>query len=286
MKSYVKLMRPQHWVKNVLIFLPVFFNGSVFKGNVMGKLFLGFLAFSLCASLIYVINDICDVEKDRMHEKKKYRPIASGEVSIPAAVVFAVVLGVCSELFLYLADGIKSGANVCLILYLVLNIAYSSGLKNRPIIDIMLLASGFVIRVLFGAQISNVVPSQWLILTIMMFSLYMGLGKRRNEWRKSTELGTETRAVLKYYTYELLNRYMLVSMVLGLVFYAYWCAGITASTLMIWTLPLVIAILMKYEMIIETDSYGDPVDVLLSDKYLIALVLLYVILICLFMYVI
>ena len=67
MKSYVKLMRPQHWVKNVLIFLPVFFNGSVFKGNVMGKLFLGFLAFSLCASLIYVINDICDVEKDRMH---------------------------------------------------------------------------------------------------------------------------------------------------------------------------------------------------------------------------
>ena len=123
-------------------------------------------------------------------------------------------------------------------------------------------------------------------LTIMMFSLYMGLGKRRNEWRKSTELGTETRAVLKYYTYELLNRYMLVSMVLGLVFYAYWCAGITASTLMIWTLPLVIAILMKYEMIIETDSYGDPVDVLLSDKYLIALVLLYVILICLFMYVI
>ena len=180
----------------------------------------------------------------------------------------------------------KSGANVCLILYLVLNIAYSSGLKNRPIIDIMILASGFVIRVLFGAQISNVVPSQWLILTIMMFSLYMGLGKRRNEWRKSTELGTETRAVLKYYTYELLNRYMLVSMVLGLVFYAYWCAGITASTLMIWTLPLVIAILMKYEMIIETDSYGDPVDVLLSDKYLIALVLLYVILICLFMYVI
>lgn len=92
MKSYVKLMRPQHWVKNVLIFLPVFFNGSVFKGNVMGKLFLGFFAFSLCASLIYVINDICDVEKDRMHEKKKYRPIASGEVSIPAAVVFAVVL--------------------------------------------------------------------------------------------------------------------------------------------------------------------------------------------------
>ena len=156
-------MRPQHWVKNVLIFLPVFFNGSVFKGNVMGKLFLGFLAFSLCASLIYVINDICDVEKDRMHEKKKYRPIASGEVSIPAAVVFAVVLGVCSELFLYLADGMKSGANVCLILYLVLNIAYSSGLKNRPIIDIMILASGFVIRVLFGAQISNVVPSQWLI---------------------------------------------------------------------------------------------------------------------------
>lgn len=286
MKNYAKLMRPQHWVKNALIFLPVFFNGSVFDWNIMCKLILGFFSFSFCASLIYIINDICDVEKDRQHEKKKFRPIASGKVSIRSATVLAVFLGICSEILVYFASGIISGANVCLVIYLGLNIAYSTGLKNRPIIDVMILASGFVLRVLYGSQVAGIDASQWLILTIMMFSLYMGLGKRRNEWKKSAELGTETRAVLKYYSYELLNRYMLISLVLGLVFYAYWCAGITTSKLMIWTLPLVIAILMKYEMIIGNDSYGDPVDVLLSDRYLIAMVLIYVVVVCTLLYVV
>ena len=284
MKSYVKLMRPQHWVKNILIFLPAFFNGSIFELEVIRKLILGFFAFSCCASLVYVMNDICDVEKDRQHEKKRFRPIASGEVSVRAAVFLAICSGICSEVLLYFAGGIRSGANVCLIIYLCLNVAYSFGLKNKPIIDVMILASGFVLRVLYGAQITDIMASQWLILTIMMVSLYMGLGKRRNEWKKSAELGTETRAVLKYYSYDLLNRYMLISLVLGLAFYAYWCAGITSSSLMIWTLPLVFAIIMKYEMIMESDSYGDPVDVLLSDRWLILLVLLYVIVVCILMY--
>lgn len=185
MKAYIRLMRPEHYIKNLLLVLPAFFAGSIFEANTLACLVFGFLAFSFAASSVYILNDIKDVEKDRKHEVKRNRPIAAGLVSCKEAVLLAVLLFILSQMIVFMmVHSLFDAANILLILYLLMNILYSFGLKNRPILDVMILATGFVLRVLFGGLIVDCIVSQWLCLTIMMFSLYMGLGKRRNELRK------------------------------------------------------------------------------------------------------
>lgn len=275
-KAYIRLMRPEHYMKNFLLVLPAFFAGSIFNVNTLIRLALGFAAFSCIASAVYIMNDIKDVEKDRQHEVKRNRPVASGLVSRKEAVLLAVILFFLSQMIvLVLLHSLLHAANLLLLTYFFINMVYSCGLKNNPIIDVMILAMGFVLRVLFGGFIVDCIVSQWLCLTIMMFSLYMGLGKRRNELRKVS--GGSTRKVLVSYTESFLNGNMFMSKTLGLMFYSLWSAFlVTKNNYMIWTVPLVMAILMKYELDIERDSFGDPVEVLLSDKVLIVLVLLYV----------
>lgn len=284
MKEYLKLMRVNHYLKNFLIFVPAFFAGVFFEITVLVKLILGFIALSFIASTVYIINDIKDVEKDRKHEIKKNRPIASGTISRISAILVAGILTVVSQIIvIFLKGSVFSSENLVLIAYLAINIAYRNGLKNKPILDVMILALGFVLRVILGSLISGCMISQWLCLTIMMFSLYMGLGKRRNEIRKVKN--ENTRNVLKYYTEDFLNGSMLMTKTLGLVFYALWSAFIVSnSAYMIWTVPLVMAILMKYELNIANDNFGDPVDVLLSDKSLIILVTAYLIIILIYIY--
>lgn len=274
MKDYLKLMRVHHWIKNVLILLPCFFAGKIFEKSIITDL-IGVLAFCLCASIVYIINDIKDVEKDKKHEVKKNRPIASGRVSVMAALIFATFLIAIVELLIYIVCGnIFNIENMVIFIYLLINIAYSFGLKNKPIVDVILLASGFVLRVIYGAALSDCIISQWFYVTIMMFSLYMGLGKRRNELRKVSD--GETRQVLKYYTDSFLSRNMLLCATLGMVFYSFWSAIVVAQKeYMIWTLPLVIAIFMRYELDLEQNNFGDPVEVILSDKLLIWLGFVY-----------
>jgi len=149
-------------------------------------------------------------------------------------------------------------------------------LKNVPIMDIAILVSGFLIRVIYGGVICNIEVSNWLYLTVMAISFYMGLGKRRNEIIKQ---GTESRKVLKFYNYEFLDKNMYMSLAITIVFYSLWCMdiGAVSNSLIniIWTVPLVLIICMKYSLDIEGDSLGDPVDVILSDKLLLGLALIY-----------
>lgn len=277
MKAYIRLIRPEHYIKNFLLVLPAFFAGNIFDVYTLIRLGLGFIVFSFAASTVYILNDIKDVEKDRRHEVKRNRPIASGLVSCTEAVILAILLFVFSQAIVFaIAHSLWHTANILLLLYVFINIIYSFGVKNKPIADVMILATGFVLRVLFGGLIVDCIVSQWLCLTIMMFSLYMGLGKRRNELRKIQ--GGNTRKVLKFYTESFLNGNMLMSKTLGLMFYSLWSALVVSkNNYMIWTVPLVLAILMKYDLDIEGDSFGDPVEVLLSDKGLVLMVLFYVI---------
>ena len=275
-KDYIKLARPKHWIKNILIFVPSLFGGTIFRRNIFTALLISFISFCLIASSIYYINDIKDVEKDRNHEIKKNRPIASGRIPIRNAVVVTIVLMVLafSIIAICFRGKVRIQAASVLAIYIGINLLYSSGLKDRPIIDVMILAAGFVLRVVYGSVVSNVAVSQWLLLTILMFSLYMGLGKRCNELRKVSD-GT-TRNVLKYYTDEYLSRIMLLTMALGLVFYSLWAAVVVKQgSIMVWTVPLVIAILMKYELDIGKDGFGDPVEVLTHDKWIFALLIIY-----------
>jgi len=281
MKEYLKLMRPKHYLKNLLLFLPIVFSSNLFNLQELIKVCMAFIVFCLISSIVYIINDVNDVENDRNHETKRNRPIASGKVSSTSALILAIVLFIISiSLNLYIFE-MKTNivANSILAIYLLLNILYSFGLKDKPIIDIVILVSGFLLRVLYGSTVIGVEISNWLYLTVIAGSFYLGLGKRRNEIKKQ---GTDSRAVLKYYTHNFLDKNMYVCLALSIVFYSLWC--VDANTIfrvqnnyLIWTVPAIMIIFMKYSLDIENDSYGDPVDVVTSDKVLLLLIVSYII---------
>lgn len=274
--NYIKLMRIHHCMKNLLIFFPIIFNGSFFEPVKLINAIVGFIAFSLLASTIYIINDIQDVDKDRLHPKKRYRPIASGAVTVSEGKCLAISLFCLSMLLNWQGQVILS--YIWLLLYWGLNVLYSKGLKNVPIIDIVILASGFLIRLVYGATITNIVISGWLYLTVLTAAFYMGLGKRRNELGKS-ERHTSSRGVLKYYNYAFLDKNMYMCLGLAEAFYALWAISLSKNTIMIWTVPIMIILAMKYSLDIEKDSDGDPVEVIIHDKALWGLCLIYAIIV-------
>ena len=268
MEKYLKLLRVKHYVKNVLVFLPMFFGGVIFEKYRIINACLGFMAFSLLSSVVYIINDYQDIEKDRNHPTKKNRPLANGTISKKNAIACAVVLLALIFPCAYYIDNYM--ASVYLILYLLLNVFYSMGLKNKPIIDVVILASGYVIRVLYGGLITSVEISKWLYLVIVTGSLYMGLGKRRNELRTQTD----TREVLRFYNERFLDKNMYVCIALVNVFYALWSIEMP-NPRMIWTVPIFMVLLMYYSLDVEGDSDGDPVEVIIHDKALIAIIIAY-----------
>ena len=174
MKDYIKLMRPKHYLKNGLILVPLFFSKEI---NILNKtidVLFAFLAFSFISSTIYIINDTMDAEKDRQHPKKCKRPIASGKISKKSAIIFSMFLFILSFTFHYFGNGNKlfSISTIYLIGYFFINLSYSLGLKNKPILDLVLLSAGFLLRVLYGGQIANVPISYWLYLIVITFSFY------------------------------------------------------------------------------------------------------------------
>ena len=235
--------------------------------------------FSLTASAVYVFNDLRDVESDRMHEVKCHRPIASGKVSeIEAKGVLLLLIVIVLGVHFVLKTHIISA--IILLVYFISNVLYSIKLKKLPVIDIAILTLGFLLRVYYGASMIHVEVSNWLYLTVMALAFYMGLGKRRNELLKVNDNASEIRGVLKYYNHNFLDKNMYMLLSAAIVFYALWCidpltVAVINSKWLIWTVFLVVCILMKYSLDIETGSYADPVDVVLGDKWLVCLVLLY-----------
>lgn len=276
MNRYLKLMRVHHYMKNLLVFAALVCSGQLFVPAKLCAGVLGFFAFCATSSAIYIINDIRDCEKDRRHPTKCRRPIASGAVSVRNAIILAVVLFILAALFI--APVFKLSAVLLLLLYIVLNLAYSFGIKNVPIADITVLAAGFVIRVIYGAQLTEIIISNWLYLAVFAMSFYLALGKRRGELIQVAD--GNTRSVLKAYPLDFLNRNMTMCLTLGNVFYALWSMDQVTTAfyhnrLLIFTVPIVLLITLKYSLTIDTASDGDPVEVLIHDRALLLLVLLY-----------
>lgn len=277
-KNYLKLIRAKHWVKNFLIFLPLFFNGDITKLSKIKFAIIGFIIFSLISSVVYIINDIEDIEKDKKHPVKKNRPLAAGTISIKKAYT---VIGIFL-LLVILLNVIFYKKNYFSILlpffYLAINILYSRGLKNIPIVDVTILTFGFVIRVMYGGVITSIEVSKYLYLMIMFGSFYLGFGKRRNEIKKNTD---NTRKVLKFYNKDFLDKNMYVSLTLAITSYTLWTVDKKTITnigndYLFWTIPVVMIIFATYSLNIEGNSHGDPIEVVLSDKILLAEILLYI----------
>lgn len=293
-KNIIKLMRPKHYIKNFLIFLPLFFSGEINNIKKIIVCILGFISFCLLASIVYVVNDLKDIENDKLNPTKKDRPLASGKIKKNEAIIIILLLLflMCFiNIYNFKLNYISMNQFILSIsleiVYLILNVLYSFGLKNIPIVDIVILASGFIIRLVYGAVITQIEISNWMYLTVMSGAFYMGLGKRRNEVIKQ---GDKSRMVLKKYNKEFLDKFMYVCLILSIVFYSLWTIDgeslvRVGNNYMIWTIPLLIVILMKYCLIIEGDSYGDPVEVILKDKFLLFLIFLFAIIMVLLLYI-
>ncbi len=288
MKKYLKLLRIKHYLKNAIILLPLLFSGEVFNLKKLLSGIIGVFVFSLISSIVYIINDIKDIENDKKHPIKKNRPLASGVISIQTAIIISIILLIFSigiSIIHLLYFKVSYACLVFLIIYIVINILYSFGLKNIPILDILLLSSGFLIRVLYGGSITNIDISNWLFLTVLSGTLYMSLGKRRNELIKNSN---KSRSVLSKYNKEFLDKNMYLCLSMTIIFYCLWVVKdnlFINSTPLIYSVILIIFIMMRYGLIIENDSHGDPVDVLTSDKALMVGVLMYIIYVGVVLYV-
>ncbi len=290
MKDYLKLIRVKHWLKNALILLPIFFSNNLFNTNLLIKCLIAVLIFSLSSSIVYIINDLNDIEKDKNHPIKKNRPLASGRISKNKALI---VIGIISILTIILMTYLYQTTNNLLIIlipiiYILLNILYSISFKDIPILDVVILVSGFVLRIMYGGEATCVEVSKYLYLVVIFGSFYLGFGKRRNEIIKN---GDKSRNVLKYYTKDFLDKNMYVALALAVVSYTLWCTDISTinrigNDLVFWTIPLLLVILQLYSLNIEGNSHGDPIEVILSDKKLLITGIVYAIIMVLIIYVI
>lgn len=274
-KCYLKEMRVHHYIKNLLVFVPLACSGQLFHLDKLLYSFYAFLSFCFISSAIYFINDIRDIEKDRNHPTKCNRPIAAGQISIHSAIVFTIFLIALAVAFNLLCFNFY--LLLLLLLYFVINLGYSFGLKNIPLLDVVILVAGFLIRALYGSVVTGIYISNWLYLVIISVAFYLGLGKRRNE---ATKHGDDTRQVIKKYPVTFLDNNMHICMALIFVFYALWTVdektiAVYHSNGLIWTVPVVMLIFMKYSLTVEGNSDGDPVEVLIHDKVLLGLCVIY-----------
>lgn len=283
--AIVKVARPIHWIKNVAIFAAIFLSGIMFEKGLLGLTLQAFIAFCFATSATYVINDLLDIKRDRLHPTKKFRPIASGSLPIPIAIVEAMVLIIIA---LSISAGINSLLFFLVLGYIVMQFFYSLGLKNIAIVDIVIIASGFVIRVYAGAFVVNAHLSVWFLLCVISVALFLASGKRRAELNLVGEDNPVTRKSLGNYKKELLNSYVTMfanaswlSWSLFTFFESpkatlpFWLVlaelsrTTTINKLLMFTIPVTIFGIMRYESLIFENRSETPERLLLTDKSLI-----------------
>jgi 4-hydroxybenzoate polyprenyltransferase len=272
MKHYIKLLRPKHWAKNLFLFVPPFFAGKFFELDKIGLLIGGFAAFSLLASSIYIINDYRDIEDDKKHPEKSKRPLASGAVSKSLAVVLSIILTLAGGLIAYLID--TSGKFLFISgIYYMMNLSYSFGLKNISIIDILIVAAGFVLRVKGGALLAEVNTTEWFIIMTFLLALFLAIAKRRDDVLLKMNTGTEMRRSMKGYSLDFLNTLLALFCAILIVSYINYTASPAAfqkfGHRLFYTALFVIAALMRYlQITFIHNKAGSPTDVLYKDRFI------------------
>ena len=266
--SLIKTMRPKQWVKNVAIFAALVFDEKLFVSTFFIHTLLGFFLLSFISGTVYIINDLVDVEKDRLHPKKKSRPIASGELNLQVAKTVAIVLPL---IILPLSFWLSISFGTLITLYLAIQLAYSFKLKHVVIIDVMMIAAGFVIRVAAGVVLVEVTRfSPWLYVVTTLLSLFMGFGKRRQELILAQNGIKNTRAILEHYNISYLDSMIMIvatSTVMAYSLYTFSAPNLPPNHWMMLTIPFVIYGIFRYMYtLLVLDSGGDPSDTLIEDR--------------------
>lgn len=277
LSALIKSMRPRQWSKNVFVLAAVVFDKKLLNPEAMGKSLAGMVLFCLLSSSVYLINDILDAEADRNHPQKRNRPIASGKLPVPvaAAAAIGIILVTIPTSFL-----LSSLFGWIALIYFLVNLAYSTRLKHIPLIDVLIIAAGFVLRVAAGVSLIEVERfSPWLYVVTTLLALYIGFGKRRAELTLLQKDANNHRRVLDGYNLALLDQ--LITIVSGTTIVAYSLYTFSAPNLpdnhsMMLTIPFVIYGIFRYLYLIQVEQAGGaPEDIVLTDRPLQAAILLW-----------
>lgn len=287
----VKVARPVHWIKNLAIFAALVFTGNLLKPLFFTQAFWAFLAFNFTASAAYIFNDIFDIKFDRLHPIKKNRPIASGKLPLGLASLEAFCF---AAIGLFLASGLNILFYYTVLVYLVVQIFYSLGLKNIPILDILMIAFGFILRVYAGAFVINAHLSVWFLLCVISVALFLASGKRRAELNITRHSSGLTRKSLTRYSKPLLDSYVTMfgnaswmawalftffespqAILPVWLFLAELSRTTTVNKLLMVTIPVVIFGIMRYEALIFAGRSEAPEKLFLTDKALVLVIILW-----------
>lgn len=268
-------LRPKQWTKNLLIFAaPLFSFETVNPGSLVETL-IGFFLLSFVSGCVYIVNDYADREADRNHPVKKYRPMASGALPPKLAVVFGILLLIASLAVSYLLNPLFTAL---LLLYFAMNVAYSFRLKHVVIIDIMIIATGFVLRAIAGGLVIHVPFTPWFLLCTMLLSLFLAIGKRRHELHLLQHDKGSHRKVLDQYSFDLLDQMSSIVTTATIISYSLFTFTSGRTVHLMWTIPLVIYGMFRYLYLIHIEKKGGAPDrVLLEDSHILVTVILYVI---------
>jgi len=269
LRGLFMLMRPRQWIKNSFVLGPLIFSGEFLQPEAVLSALAAVAMFCIASSATYIINDIHDIERDRLHPKKSLsRPLAAGTVTVPQALTLLVVFYVILGVSWFYAPMVIS----VITLYSVINLLYTFVLKHQPVIDIFTIAIGFVLRVYAGAMALTVPVSSWMFVTTLCLALYLAAVKRRQELSRN---GAETRKVLEKYSIPLIDRYAEMSSVGALLFYSMFV--MSAKPDLVITVPLVLFGLFRYWYVVEVLESGEsPTDALLEDWQLMLTIVLWV----------
>ena len=268
-------IRVKQYTKNVLVYAAPLFSGTLLVPDMLCRSTMAFVSFCLMASAVYILNDIMDREKDRQHPTKCHRPIASGKLSLPLAVgIFCALLLLGGGLSWI----IRPGLTALLLSYFVMNIAYSVHLKHIVLIDVMIIATGFVMRAFAGTIAIGVGASSWFVVCVFMLSMFLALAKRRSEMVLLSEHPRRQRRVLQDYSLELVNQLLTVVTAVTVTSYSLFAiqANDVAEPFMLVTVPLVVYGIFRYLYLINIKGLGGkPEEVLLKDKGILCTCLIF-----------
>lgn len=276
LRPVVQEMRPWQWTKNMLVYAALLFSGTLFAEDKFILTTAAFMAFCLASSGVYFVNDIADVEKDRLNPKKCKRPIAAGKINIPVAYFLAVILFAGGCLISY---ALNENCFFLLAAYILINIGYTFRLKHVVIIDVMIIAAGFVLRAIMGAVVIGLNMTIWFLLCVMFLSLFLALGKRRYELAAVEDSSlVEGRKVLQFYSLELIDQLMTIVTAALLICYALFTVDSNTQNheSMVITIPLALYGMFYYLYVVRVKNGGGaPDEALYKEKPILMIVLLY-----------
>lgn len=271
-RHIIKVARPTHWIKNIFVFLPVFFGGALLNTTEVVAAALTFMSFSLSASAIYCLNDIIDVDADRAHPVKCKRPISSGAITIPQAYGMMTVSLLISIVLMFLLPEGHAKSILVIIAYFVINVAYCLRLKEYAIIDVCIIASGFVLRILAGGYATGVHLSKWIVLMTFLLTLFLAFAKRRDDVLRMNTTGRAPRKNTSRYNLTFINQAITITGSVMVVCYVMYTvspeiiAQFATDKLYLTSILVILAILRYLQISVVDEKSGDPVKVALSDR--------------------